>query len=293
MPESSTLRDVQLAELEILKAVAALCDKHQIRYMLYCGSLLGAIRHKGFIPWDDDIDITMPLPDYRRFLEIADELPEQFVVQDPNRCAHAPVNWTKVYMKGTTCMPSFAAPIDAPWGVYIEIYPLIGSAKTSFGEWLQASALLLSSSLRLSEYGKCQLKANVAGGTGEKVAKRILSLVPYPLCRAISNLLLRACMKEPDSANRLGTIDAAIFSGKYARSEWDDTTTVDFEGLPFYAPAQYDRILTTIYGNYLKLPPEEARHPHYDNRYVMIRDVTRDWHYYQDELTKEPPSNQA
>ena len=78
----STFREVQLKGYEILKAVVDLCEKHNLTYFLSGGSLLGAIRHDGFIPWDNDIDIEMPVKDYRKFLRIAkDELPQNLFLQ--------------------------------------------------------------------------------------------------------------------------------------------------------------------------------------------------------------------
>ena len=68
-----TLRDIQLCELQILKDIKKVCDRHHIRYYLCGGTLLGAVRHKGFIPWDDDMDICMPRPDYDRFMAHASE----------------------------------------------------------------------------------------------------------------------------------------------------------------------------------------------------------------------------
>ena len=73
-----SIRDVQLKELQLLKLYAALCDRHELRFSLYVGTLLGAVRHRGFIPWDDDLDVVMPLKDYQRFLRIAErELPTE------------------------------------------------------------------------------------------------------------------------------------------------------------------------------------------------------------------------
>ena len=289
MTESS-IRDVQLAEFEILKAVTSFCEERNIRYVLHCGTLLGAVRHGGFIPWDDDIDIAMPLPDYQRFLAEAHELEGPFVVQTPTRDNHAPVIWSKVHLKGTTCMPSFAAPIDAPWGVYIEIYPLIGAAKGKVRSRLQSGALGLSNSLRLAEYGKCQLQGNVAGGTWERLAKRMLGALPYGLCRWLSDALYRASIKDPADSDRIGSIDAARFAGKFDAKWFCNPTTIEFEGVPFYAPSDSRGVLWNMYGDWRKLPPESERHPHYDDRYTMIRDVNRDWSEYRAELCEKAPS---
>ena len=69
---------IHTVELDMLKAVAHLCEDHGLRYSIYCGTLLGAVRHKGFIPWDDDVDIAMPLKDFRRFKKVVHKLPERF-----------------------------------------------------------------------------------------------------------------------------------------------------------------------------------------------------------------------
>ncbi|MBR1604027.1 MAG: LicD family protein [Synergistaceae bacterium] len=80
---SETVRKIQLAELDIFKAFKAICDRHNLRYFAIGGTCIGAIRHKGFVPWDDDMDVAMPYEDYKKFFEIAKtELPEHLVARD-------------------------------------------------------------------------------------------------------------------------------------------------------------------------------------------------------------------
>ena len=116
------LTEIHKIELEMLKAVTALCDRYSLRYSIYCGTLLGAVRHKGFIPWDDDIDLAMPLEDYRWFLEHADELPEGFSCIHRGNTPDYQWLWAKVAADGTTYMDiDFAEDKDhklrfeAPW----------------------------------------------------------------------------------------------------------------------------------------------------------------------------------
>lgn len=286
----STIREIQLVELEILKAVADLCDRHSLRYTLYCGTLLGAIRHKGFIPWDNDVDIAMPLSDYRRFLEVADELPDRFVMQSPENTPNHQQPWAKVYANGTTNMPAIAASIDAHWGAAIDVYPFIGEAPTRLGKHMQTYLIKAASLLECADFLGCQVKYGLEKNPKKRIAKKILSKIPTPLRRGTANVLLKAAAKDPDKASRVGTIDAAWFSAKYDRSDWDwdNMILVEFEGQPFCAPAAYNKLLYLMYGNYMKLPPESERVARFEGE-LEIRDAHHDYREYQRELLSPRP----
>ena len=151
--KKTDLSAVHKAQLEMLKAVAAVLEEHKLRYCLYCGTLLGAIRHKGFIPWDDDIDLVMPLKDYRKFLRIASRvLPEGCRLQAPGKDAKHFCAWAKVYRDGTTMMKRSQAAYDANWSLYIDIYPMIGEYPLSRLRPLQGKLIQAAKSLLLMDF---------------------------------------------------------------------------------------------------------------------------------------------
>ncbi len=273
------MQAVHAVELDMLKEVAALCDKYAIRYSIYCGTLLGAVRHGGFIPWDDDVDLAMPLKDYRRFQKHADELPERLI------CSHAGNNrdflflWTKVSAEGTTSMTESEALVAGlPWGLSLDIYPFIGAAGSAFGVRLQRLLLEAARRIRCTAY----YRARKDGGA----AKQILYRIPPSVRRGISSLLMKLAIRDPDRCERIGTIDAVPFEGKFARKDWEEMIRLKFEDTEFCAPASYDRILRTIYGDYMQLPPEEKRHGHVEGYVSVSRilDPYRDYREYQKEI---------
>ncbi len=274
---------IHAAGLDILKAFADLCEKHGLTYTIYCGTLLGAVRHGGFIPWDDDVDIAMPLKDYRRFQKLAHELPERF------ECCHLGITrefnllWTKISASGTTSMPVEAAALDIPWGISLDIYPMIGAFEGERGLKLQQNLLLTARRLRSAD------NYRVRRETGRM--KSILSRVPFFLRKGLSDLLLRIAMRDPEKSRRVGTLDAAEFKGKFDREDWTELMPLRFEDREFAAPVRYDKVLRIMYADYMQLPPEEKRIPHISSDGKTIIDPHRDYRLYRNELLeKEVPS---
>lgn len=273
---SVNMQAVHAVELEMLKAVAELCDKHGIRYSIYCGTLLGAVRHGGFIPWDDDVDLAVPLKDYRRFLKAADELPEIYECSHLGNTHDFFLLWTKISRKGTTAMPVAASGLKIPWGIYLDIYPMIGAAETDLGLKIQRWLLQTARRLRSAE------QYRVLGEPG--FGKKILCCIPFPLRKLLSDVMLAMACRDPEKSSRVGTLDAVEFAGKFARTDWTEMTTLRFEDGVFSAPVQYDRILRTMYGDYTKLPPEDQQVPHIDKNGRIIIDPERDYRLYQKEI---------
>lgn len=122
--DDETLRALQLVELDVLKAIDSVCRKHGIAYFLDSGTALGAARHQGFIPWDDDIDIGMLREDYERFLELApEELGSEYVVAKPGSLTGYAAMFSKVWKRGTVFQTQETMESGLPQGVFVDVFP--------------------------------------------------------------------------------------------------------------------------------------------------------------------------
>lgn len=135
------IRELQKIEYKMLKDVTDMCDANGIIYFLSDGTLLGAARHQGFIPWDDDIDICMDVKNYRKFLRIAPKkLPNKYFVQNYKTDHKVGVKWTKVRINGTTSMERAMTNYDIHYGICMDIFVYTGMAQSKIGRWLQHCA---------------------------------------------------------------------------------------------------------------------------------------------------------
>ena len=266
-----------------MKEFVAICYRHELRYFLYVGTLLGAVRHKGFIPWDDDVDVVMPVRDYCRFLRIAKkELPKGMTLQYPGCRGDYYGPWVRIYLNGTTMMRPCEAACDMPWGMFIDIYPMIGEAKSPAGKNLQKKLILAACGLLRVDYYRTtgRMSAEYAS------LKKALFRIPRPMRKLMAAICLRLAMRPIEGSRSIGSVDAAPFEGKFAPSDWEATKMVPFEDGVFCIPANYDPILCRIYGDYMTPPPEHMRHGHDYGAGDMIYDTDRDYRIYRQELLK-------
>jgi len=250
-------------ELSLLQAFVSVCDRLQLRYFLLGGTLLGAVRHKGFIPWDDDIDIGMPRQDFERFLSRAQAyLPEEYFLQTHKTDPMFPFCHAKLRDSRTTFIEKSVAHLDMHHGVYIDIFPLdfCPEGKLSRLAFMLKRQLLFLRVRPVFAIPACQRRCAVLE-LGAKAAAALLSLKYKSYGEALEALedLYR---KTPSSRF------VANFCGAYGRREivpadcFKEAVCLPFEGMQLAAPKEYDRYLRHIYGEYLTLPPEEKRLPH-------------------------------
>jgi lipopolysaccharide cholinephosphotransferase len=246
--EGTDLRKAQLRMLEILVAVDKICRKHNIPYWLDWGTLLGAVRHGGFIPWDDDIDISMMKEDYDRFLAIASkELPEQFAVQNLSTDKYYSLTFTKIVDKNSKTIDNTAAYSQSKrkyQGLWIDIFPVI-KGNVHLRRWLDPL------------YGKCYRRIHHLVPFGLSV---IVSYILFPFLWLAKQLMSFFCLfcDKNLRMDDFGMIEEEAKGQKYY-DDYIPTKELMFEGIPFLVPNNSDKVLTSYYGDYMKLPSEEQR----------------------------------
>lgn len=248
-PEGSTLRKAQLRMLDILVVVDNICKKHHIDYWLEGGTLIGAVRHKGFIPWDDDLDIFVKNQDYKRLRKILqNELPADLVFQDDTTDPKYCLKIGKVRDRNSIVDDSVSGGISARLkekGIFIDIIPsepVIGKKSKKFVEWL---------------YGRVYRRLhNSSDKQWEKVVAYFLWL---PAISCVVTLRLLARILQSKKWDRVyGWCHVAIIK----EADLFPTKPIMFEGKEFPAPNNPDKVLRTVYGNYMQVPPVDKREVH-------------------------------
>lgn len=261
------LNELKKVELEILKEFDRVCRENDIKYSIGYGTLLGAIRHKGFIPWDDDIDVMMTLEEYLKFEKIApSKLNNEFYFQSRNINPQNYVYWNRIGLKNTTSIDMEFRKVKADWGICIDIFPIIPVSDNEKTRKKELKLLRLYSLLSLKYYHKATWKkANIK----EKIKKTIHIMVPNFLNIIISKKIIKYFTKYNNIKTKK-CLEYSEFSkvGYYERRWFDDYELIEFEGCKFYAIKNWDEFLTVQYGEYMKPPKDKSKHSDNPNVYI-------------------------
>lgn len=244
------LRQHQLRAVEAMKKIDEICRKNKIKYFMIAGSTLGAIRHKGFIPWDDDIDIAMTMNQYQRFIKIAPS-----VIKEPYRWKHTSVDSNYATLSG---------------GIYygdseplITVFPLVKLSNNKFKRKMQWAVRKVMSPVWQRKVGYRIPKEKMNGKQKLSVASSTIIAALFPK-KAVLNILRKYEVKY-EKQNVLWYCN--IYS-KYSqekesiKSDWlKEVVYMPFEDTEFPVMKEYDAYLTHLYGNYMTPPPEKERYP--------------------------------
>ncbi len=253
--------DLRQRELNILIAFANFCDEHELNYYLFGGSLLGAIRHKGFIPWDDDIDVAMPREDYERFYQLTKEdgihssRYRVIFYRDDSSC----YPFIKIEDTTTLVRPKYRDE-KYYYGLWIDVFPL-----DTLPSEQKARHRMFKKALVLRFFAHTASADTSSAESGFRLIIKKL-LVPILRCIGIQRLnriFDSYCAKyQGESTGQLGNICWAVGTRESMPTAFLEKTTVEFEGHTFQTTKHWDYYLSKIYGNYMELPPESQRKVH-------------------------------
>jgi len=256
---SKQLRQMQLIQLEILIEFDRICRKNGIMYSLDGGTLLGAIRHKGFIPWDDDIDVIMLRSEYERFFQVCknDLDNNRFFLQDNRTDPYYRLGYSRILRKDTVYLRAGHEHMKYKRGVFIDIFVLDNVPNSKdFRKMHQFTCYCLRKIL-WSESGKI-LHKNLIG----KEWFRFLSLIPRDCIFYLLDQLSSFTNKNKTELVRHMTYPYPKRCKYGIRRRYiEELLEVSFEGHVFLASRYYNEYLTDLYGDYMKLPPHEKRQP--------------------------------
>ncbi|MDN6428313.1 MAG: LicD family protein [Propionibacterium sp.] len=264
------LRSVQLAVTEILEEFCRVCEGLGVRYVVYGGTAIGAVRHRGFIPWDDDIDVCMPREDYERFLSAAPAvLRDRFEIANARTEADFPSTYSQLTLKGTRFVPEYYKDADYQPRLNIDMFPLDNAADDP--------RILRSQLRRTWLWGRLKfLRATPAPYLEVEGWKRRMILAVCSLAHGTLKMVrIRPVTLQwhwEKAARECEHTRTRLLADFSDRSPMDWAVSLDdlfpavdaqFEDLTVKLPRNYDEILTRGYGNYMELPPVEKRKNHY------------------------------
>lgn len=261
VPEE-VMEQVHTAGQQILDAFVEICARHSLRYYIVAGTLLGAVRHQGPIPWDDDIDVAMPRQDYERFKEILLKRPEgeEYHIHCYENDPNFRLFLLRLNKKGTVYSLHHESNVDLRFKeLWIDIFPL-DEAPSPAGGMYQLRGHLIAALKRMAN-NKVRVNGRELSIKG-KLLHAMLVVVPYSCLRSWTERLMRVG-EGKNRENYVGWASHYDFRKQTMPKSWyEPSCEVNYSGKMYSAPGKWKEMLGRLYGDYMQLPPKEKRVGH-------------------------------
>ena len=260
---SATLKQLHFVEIEILDEIVRICKLYNLRYYLIGGTLLGAVRHKGFIPWDDDLDIAMPREDYNKFLQISSsELKSMFYLHTSETDSDYWLPFVKVRKRNTVFDEAILDDtVTKMNGIWVDIFPLDKS--TTLDSLAKRTRTILVKD-HLQHFIVCKKHNIWPNPVFSKIIYFIFKSISIKTLRKIQDIIMSweddkvSCKYYINLGSKYNPVKQTILI-----SDYEPTTELEFEGKKYAVPGNYNNVLERVYGKkYMELPPEEERFTH-------------------------------
>ncbi len=268
-----SLSEIQQGSFEVLLKFKEICEKNNLEYFLAYGTLIGAVRHKGFIPWDDDIDVWMPRPDYDRFVQYCIDHSDEmgcFTLKHYKTCKE--YIYPIARLVDTRYRIEYTNAKDYGLGLFIDIYPLDGVNPDDVKNIKRLKRLVRKISIL---------------GAGRYIPSRnklrdIFKRIYYCFNRHknLNKLIAKTdAVGQKYGYEQSGVVGCAVWEPleKFNKEYFNSSLETAFNGINFKIPVGYDNLLKSLYGDYMKLPPENERIAHhYYSAYRKEEDISKD-----------------
>lgn len=248
------LKKIQEKELGALMELRRICDKHHIRYFLAQGTLIGAAREHGFIPWDDDIDVILPYQDLQKLVRLfPQEADSRYMITNYKIEKHYPLTWTKIRIAGTRSCPIRYRAIPIHWGICIDLFPIYPVSNHAFARKMEILFFKLARKLLLAEMTQYEGRRPVFTHILEKIP-----IAVRHLCMDASIWIFRRHKDDTDCVFVVCkggiVVKRSIIFGQ--------AQTLTFEQEQYAVPSDYDSFLKQQFGDYMTPPLEKERGGH-------------------------------
>lgn len=257
------IKEIQRCQMELLREFKRVCTANDIIYFLAYGTCLGGVRHGGFIPWDDDIDVCVPIEDYKKLSSCLNEFNQGYFFQTHETDPEYGLMIGRLRNCNTTLIENFESHRDMNHGVFIDIYPIYNTPKDGFS---LKRMVMIASLCRLLLYKEAPRNHGVLLKIGSNF---LLKILPGKIKSALINRCKNFIFQHPVTGHYstlYGNESFMVFSHDLLFP----THTIQFEDSLEPVPASEKEYLTITYGDYMTLPPAEERKPHHDYKFMDL-----------------------